>query len=210
MPSAARPASSIWKIYGYRTFPGQGAPARAFRDWLLAYAEQARSNDDLARRLIACCCDTMTILPAVTTIERLCADVLVAAGRGIEKRIAMRFDRVACARLGQLSTEMLRDAISRFIWVRRNGPGNNSAAANRPIDRLEFLRAMNFGAGLLTGVPPHRVARLSLQGERYFADGLCDLNANRRRAILTVCVIEWAAATADAVIETKDWIVGRT
>ncbi|RUN74599.1 DUF4158 domain-containing protein, partial [Sphingomonas sp. TF3] len=61
-------------IYGYRTFPGQGAPARAFRDWLFAEAEQARSNDDLARRFITCCRNTMTILPAITTIERLCAD----------------------------------------------------------------------------------------------------------------------------------------
>ena len=68
-------------------FPGQGPHARAFRDWLLAEAEQARSNDDLARRFIARCRETMTILPAITTIERLCADALVAAERRIEKRI---------------------------------------------------------------------------------------------------------------------------
>lgn len=198
------------RTYGYRMFPGQGAPGRAFRDWLLAEAEQARSNDDLARRFIARCRDTMTILPAITTIERLCADALVAAERGIEKRIAARFDRVACTRLDRLTTEMLPGAISRFIWLRRIEPGNNSAAANRLLDRLEFLRAMNLDAGLLAGVPPHRVARLRRQGERYFADGLRDLNADRRRAILAVCVIEWAASTADAVVETHDRIVGRT
>jgi hypothetical protein len=149
----------------------------------------------------------MTILPAITTTERLCADTLVAAERGIEKRIATRLDRAACNRL---TTEMLPGAISRFIWLRRIEPGNNSAAANRLLDRSEFLRAMNLGADLLTGVPPHRVARLRRQGERYFADGLRDLNADRRRAILAVFVIEWATATADAVIETHDRIVGRT
>lgn len=69
---------------------------------------------------------------------------------------------------------------------------------------------MNLGADLLAGVPPHRVARLHRQGERYFADGLRDLNADRRRAILAVCIIEWAAATADAVIEMHDRIVDRT
>lgn len=197
-------------IYGYRTFPGQGASARAFRDWLFAEAEQARSNDDLARRFIARCRDTMTILPAITTIERLCADALVAAERGIEKRIATRLDPVACTRLDLLTTEMLPGAISRFIWLRRIEPGNNSAAANRLLDRLEFLHAMNLDAGLLADVPPHRVARLRRQGERYFADGLRDLGADRRRAILAVCIIEWATATADAVIETHDRIVGRT
>ena len=198
------------RIYGYRTFPGQGALALTFRDWLFTEAEQARSNDDLARRFIARCRDTMTILPAITTIERLCADALVAAERGIEKRIAVRLDRVTCTRLDRLTTEMLPGAMSRFIWLRRIEPGNNSAAANRLLERLEFLRAMNLDADLLAGVPPHRVARLRRQGERYFADGLRDLNANRRRAILAVCVIEWAAASADAVIETHDRIVGRT
>ena len=197
-------------IYGYRTFPGQGAPARVFRDWLFAEAEQARSNDDLARRFITRCRDTMTILPAITTIERLCADVLVAAERQIEKRIATRIDPAACTRLDRLTTEMLPGTITRFIWLRRIEPGNNSAAANRLLDRLEFLRAMNLDAGLLAGVPPHRIARLRRQGERYFADGLRDLGADRRRAILAVCIIEWATATADAVIETHDRIVGRT
>ncbi|WP_062346080.1 Tn3 family transposase [Novosphingobium sp. CCH12-A3] len=197
-------------IYGYRTFPGQGAPARTFRDWLFAEAEQAHSNDDLARRFISRCRDTMTILPAITTIERLCADALVAAERSIEKRIASRLDLVACTRLDRLTTEMLPGAISRFIWLRRIEPGNNSAAANRLLDRLEFLRAMNLDARLLGDVPPHRVARLRRQGERYFADGLRDLGADRRRAILAVCIIEWATATADAVIETHDRIVGRT
>lgn len=201
---------ALRRIYGYRMFPGQGPHARAFRDWLLAEAEQARSNDDLARRFIARCRETMTILPAITTIERLCADALVAAERQIEKRIAARLDPVACDGLDRLTTEMLPGAISRFIWLRRIEPGNNSAAANRLLDRLEFLRAMNLNDGLLAGVPPHRVARLRRQGERYFADGLRDLGADRRRAIMAVCVIEWATATADAVIETHDRIVGRT
>lgn len=197
-------------IYGYRTFPGQGAPARAFRDWLFTEAEQACSKDDLARRFIARCRNTMTILPAITTIERQCADALVAAERRIEKRIATRIDPAAYTRLDRLTTEMLPGAISRFIWLRRIEPGNNSAAANRLLDRLEFLRAMNLDAGLLVGVPPHRIARLRRQGERYFADGLRDLGADRRRAILAVCIIEWATATADAVIETHDRIFGRT
>jgi hypothetical protein len=98
---------ALRRIYGYRMFPGRGPYARAFRDWLLAEAEQARSNDDLARRFIARCRETMTILPAITTIERLCADALVAAERRIEKRIAARLDPVACDGLDRLTTEML-------------------------------------------------------------------------------------------------------
>ena len=58
------------------------------REWTFGQAEDARSNEDLAHRFIVRCRETSTILPAVSTIERLCADALVAAERRIETRIA--------------------------------------------------------------------------------------------------------------------------
>ena len=42
------------------------------------------------RRFVEACRDTRTILPATTTIERLCADALVDAERRIEARITER------------------------------------------------------------------------------------------------------------------------
>lgn len=39
---------ALRRIYGYKTFLSRGAQASAFRDWLFAEAEQARSNEDLA------------------------------------------------------------------------------------------------------------------------------------------------------------------
>ena len=53
-------------------------------------APLARSNEDLARRLVDVCRRTRTILPATTTIKRLCADALVDSERRIEARIAER------------------------------------------------------------------------------------------------------------------------
>ncbi len=77
---------TLREIYGYKTFTGRGA--RDLRSGLSAGAEDARSNEDLAHRFIVRCRETSTILPAVSTIERLCADALVAAERRIETRIA--------------------------------------------------------------------------------------------------------------------------
>ncbi len=76
---------TLREIYGYKTFTGRGA--RDLRSGLSAEAEDARSNEDLAHRFIVRCRETSTILPAVSTIERLCADALVAAERRIETRI---------------------------------------------------------------------------------------------------------------------------
>ena len=100
--------------------------------------------------------------------------------------------------------------MTRFVWLRQFEPGNNSADANRLLDRLEHLRRLAVPEGLFHDVPAHRITRLRRQGERYFADGLRELPDSRRLAILAVCAVEWELFLADAVVETHDRIVGRT
>ena len=80
--------ASLRQLYGYRTFSGRGA--RDLKLWLDGQAEHAVSNEDIARRFVEECRRTLTILPAISTIERLCADALVAAEKRIETRIADR------------------------------------------------------------------------------------------------------------------------
>ena len=55
---------------------------RGARPWV----ERAQSNEDLVRRFVEACRGTRTILPATTTIERLCAAALVAAASGAAAR----------------------------------------------------------------------------------------------------------------------------
>src|SRR3546814_8187055 len=74
--------ADLRRIYGYRSFSGRGA--RDLRDWIAREAEAATSNEDLARRFVAECRRTRTILPGSSTIERLCADALVEAELRIE------------------------------------------------------------------------------------------------------------------------------
>lgn len=137
------------------------------------------------------------------------ADALVAAERRIESRIAAKLDDQMKERLNALLTEMVDGNVSRFVWLRRFEVGGNSADASRLLGWLEFLWELGLSPDILADVPPHRIARLRRQGERYFADGLRDITCDRRLAILAVCVVEWSAAIADAVIETHDRIVGR-
>ncbi len=144
MPHGAKPVSSTWtrcaEIYGYKTFTGRGA--RDLGSGLSA-GRRCQINEDLAHRFIVRCRETSTILPAVSTIERLCADALVAAERRIETRIAENLTADVRDHLDKLLSEMLAGNISRFIWLRNFEVGNNSAAANRLLDRLEFLRTLN-------------------------------------------------------------------
>ncbi len=187
-------------LYGFRTFSGRGA--RELKDWLFREAEMAVSNEDIARRFVAECRRTRTVLPATSTIERLCATALVDAERQIETRIAGRLPIPIREQLLALLEETADDRVTRFVWLRQFEPGSNSSSANRLLDRLEYLQRIDLPEDLLAGVPAHRVTRLRRQGERYYADGMRDLPEDRRLAILAVCASEWRAMLADAVVET--------
>ena len=195
-------------IYGYKMFTGRGS--RDLTAWLEDVAETARSNEDLARCFVEQCRATQTILPGISVIERLCAEALVAAERRIESRIAERLDDAMRTRLDALLTEDTGGSVTRFVWLRQFEVGQNSADMNRLLDRLEFLQGIRLDEAILAGVPPHRIARLRRQGERYFAGDLRDISGDRRLAILAVCVLEWRSALADAIVETHDRIVGKT
>ena len=200
--------AELRRIYGYKMFSGRSA--RDLKVWLEDEAEPARSNEGLARRFVEECRRRQVILPGPSVLERLCADALVAAERRIETRIAAGLDDAMHLQLDRLLTEEVDGGMSRFVWLRRFEVGRNSADINGLLDRLEFLQGFELPSDLLDTVPPHRIARLRRQGERYFAEGLRDISSDRRLAILGVCVVEWRGAIADAVVETHDRIVGQT
>ena len=189
-------------------FTGRGA--RDLKLWLEGQAEASRSNQDLAHRFVEECRRSETVLPGISVVERLCADTLVEAERRIEARIVNRLGEGLRDQLDALLTEVMESSISRFVWLRQFEVGKNSADINRLLDRLELLQALNLPSELFEDIPPHRITRLRRQGERYFTDGLMDITSDRRLAILAVCVVEWKAAIADAVVETHDRIVGKT
>ena len=93
--------------------------------------KQAQSTEDLVRRFVEACRRTRTILPATTTIERLCAAALVDAERRIEARIAERVPPGLRRDLQHLLEETADAGVTRFVWLRQFEPGSNSADPNR-------------------------------------------------------------------------------
>jgi len=212
LPYAAREKTrrehlgSLRKIYGYKMFDGKRV--KQMRRWLGQHAEDAQSSEGIVRGFVDECRRRQIIIPGLTVIERHCADALVAAERRIDTRIAARLDSAMRSCLDDLLHEEMDNRTSRFIWLRQFEVGKNSADINRQLDRLEFLQGIALSPMVLDDIPAHRIARLRRQGERYFTDGLRDITSDRRLAILAVCVVEWAAAVADTVVETHDRIVG--
>ena len=178
--------TTLQRLYGYRPF--EGSAREEMCAWLVKAGEDARANDDLAASMLEelrCC---KIIAPAPSTIERLCADALVAAERVIAARIAGRLDPALRGRLSALLSETVTpEPITRFVWLRTHEAGSNSNVANRLLDQLAWVRELGVSMRVLDDIPPHRIARLRRQDERYYADGLRDLPEERRLAILAVC-----------------------
>ena len=198
---------ALRKIYGYKPFTGKRV--KQMKAWLDQQAEAAESSEGLVRAFVEECRRRQIILPGITTIERLCADALVAAERRIEDRIVARLESRMRRRLDDLLGAAENGWQSFFLWLRGFEVGTNTADMNRLLDRMEFLKAIGLEPEILDGVPPHRIKTLRRQGERYFTQGLQDIGSNRRLAILATCVVEWSASIADTVVETHDRIVGK-
>ena len=195
-------------VYGFKAFTGRSAAE--LQQWLLEQAFHAPSNFDLAERFICCCRKTQTTLPGVSTIERLCAEMLVKAERKIDATITARLDPKMRRRLDVLLDDIVTDQLTRFVWLRQFEVGNNSRVANQLLDRLERLQKLGLSAGILDGLPSYKIKRLRRHGEQYFASDLRELADDKRYAIMAVCVTLWQAAISDTIVETHDRIVGRT
>ena len=91
---------ALRKIYGYKSFTGKRV--KQMKAWLDQHAEASESSERLVRAFVEECRRRKIILPGVTTIERLCADALVAAERRVEDRIVARLDSRMRRRLNDL------------------------------------------------------------------------------------------------------------
>ncbi|WP_407208275.1 hypothetical protein [Enterobacter hormaechei] len=77
---------TLREIYGYKTFTGRGA--RDLREWTFGRRRCQIKRGSCSSFYCAVSGNFHHSAPAVSTIERLCADALVAAERRIETRIA--------------------------------------------------------------------------------------------------------------------------
>lgn len=200
-------SSVLQQIYGYRPFEGKNR--KAILAWLNEAAERGRTNEQLAVEFPEEFRRRKIIVPGISTVERCCADALVVAERTITSRIAGRLNLNMRSQLLALLEETIDGRITRFVWLRQFELGSNSKDMNELLDRLGALREVGISADVFENIPPHRVASLRRQGERYSADGMRDLPANRRLAVLAACAFEWCAMVSDASVETHDRIVGK-
>lgn len=115
--------------------------------WLDREAEIVVNSENVVRGFVEECRRRMIILPSSATIERCCADALVAAERRIDTRIAARLDSTMRMRLkGSVADRgEAHHALKNALRIGRQGE-----IRDRSIESQHFrIAGLNLGAGII-------------------------------------------------------------
>jgi hypothetical protein len=132
-------SAALQDALGYRPFAGQ--PRQEIEAWLNQAAMLAASGGELALGLRDELRRRRLIVPAVTTIERLCANALVRAERKVLHHLAHDLDREQIAGLERLLTLRSEGGVSWLTWLRQPMEETSAAAFIAIIERLDQTSA---------------------------------------------------------------------
>ena len=199
-------SAALQDALGYRPFAGR--PRREIEAWLEREAVLASSGSELAVGLRDELRRRRVIVPAVTTLERLCGTALARAERAILHTITHDLGRERVARLEALLAPR-PDGTTWLAWLRRPAEGASPAAFVTTVERLGHPRSVGLEAERAMRVPRHHLVRLAREAERLPTADLRDLVPIHRRGVLAALVLELVPRLTDEALDLHDRLVGR-
>ena len=179
------------------------------RGWLLevalvttdGVAVVAALAEEMRRRRI--------VVPGVTVLERLAAEVISTADNQVIKSIVGRLRLEQRRRLDVLCDQKAHERQSRFSWVREPPGVAGVTSFHALVDRLEAVRGIMLDPVIVADTPPARLRRLAREGRRYSAQALRKMSPPRRYAVLAATLLEVERDLTDAAVEMVDVLLGR-
>jgi hypothetical protein len=200
-------SSTLQDLYGFRPF------TRHLRaelvDTLVTAAMGMMDGGMLASALVEEMRRRQIIIPGITVVERLCADILVEAERRALQRLTEGLSREQVRRLDALCDLVPETHRTLLAWLRQP-PGAASPRNFQAIaDRLAHLRAIRLPSEWAQRIPERRLRQLSREGSRMTAQYLAELAPSRRRGLLVAITLDLMASLTDDAIDMHDRMVGR-
>jgi Domain of unknown function (DUF4158) len=206
-PTKYEHSSLLQDAFGFRPF--EGAARRGIESWLDLAALEAANGFELVAFLQGELRSRRIIVPAVTTLERLCAAALTRSDRTIADRLAGDLTRDQVRRLEALLEVRPDGRLSWLGWLRRPVGTASASSYKEIVARIDHLRAVGVEPARAHRIPAARLARLAAEGERLTLGHLQGISALRRRAILVAVVLELAPRLTDDAFDLHDKLVGR-
>lgn len=149
------------------------------------------------------------IIPGITVVERLCADVLVEAERRAFQRLGEGLAGDQLRRLDALCDLVPNTHRSFLAWLRQPSGAASPRNFQAIVARLAHPRAIGLPPEWAQRIPERRLRQLSREGGRMTAQHLTELAPVRRRRLLVAIALELMASLTDDAIDMHDRMVGR-
>ena len=189
-------ASAITRWLGLR--PLDLHAHRSLSQWLLPIAMQTTQGMVLAQALLEELRRRKIVLPALGTLERLCAEVHTRAQRRIFKLLTAPLSEAQKTSLDGLLNVHKGGPISMLTWLRQP-PGKPSAKMiTAHLNRLQALRDIGLPADLGRDVNADRLLRMAREGAQSAVYQLKDHEPLRRHATLAAIALDTAATLTES------------
>lgn len=191
----------IRQVYSYQNFS-----ARTYREvahFLLKHALQNGNSMYLLRIVQEELRNRKTILPGVTTLERLVWETRQRAEEHIFKSLTCTLSDSQKQKLDKLIDPFVENRKTPLAWLREL-PGQSSPETFlKVIERLEYIRDLKLPIHTQE-VHPNRLLQLSRVGSRYEPHSFRRFKENKKYAILVAYLVTLSQDLIDQAIEIHD------
>ena len=147
------------------------------------------------------------ILPALTVVERACAEAITRANRRIYRALIEPLHDHHRRRLDDLLRLRPDSNFTRLMWLRQSPLKPNSRHMLEHIERLKTFQALGLPDDIGRSVHQNRLLKIAREGAQMSPADLAKFVSERRYATLVAVVLEGMATVTDEIIDLHDRIL---
>jgi len=197
----------LQKVFGFKTL--SRSHYTQVVSTLTELAMQTDKGIILAESLVEDLRQQSIILPAMYTIERICAEAITLANRRIYATLADPLAANQRQRLDKLLERKDDTNITWLAWLRRSSVKPTARQMLKHIERLKTLQALDLPPGIERQVHQNRLLKIAREGGQMTSADLAKFENKRRYATLVALAVEGTATVTDEIIDLHDRIIGK-
>lgn len=147
------------------------------------------------------------ILPALTVIERACAEAITRANRSIYRALTHALTTQHRQRLDELLKIKPDTNMTWLVWLRQSPLKPNSRYMLEHIERLKTFQAIALPDGIGRQIHQNRLLKIAREGGQMAPQDLGKFESERRYATLVALTLESTATIIDEIIDLHDRIL---
>jgi len=147
------------------------------------------------------------ILPALTVIERACAEAVTRANRRICRALNEPLTAHHRRQLDDLLKVKPESNITRLVWLRQSPLKPNSRHMLEHIERLKAFQALALPEGIGRFIHQNRLLKMAREGGQMTPQDLGKFESERRYATLVALALEGTATVTDELVDLHDRIL---